>query len=224
MRHELKYLISAPSAKILKSLLGAVLRPDPHYPDGSYSVCSLYFDDISLSAYHEKLDGTPEREKFRIRLYNSDTSHIVLEKKYKKNELVNKNSFLLNKEQAYAIIDGDNIHDGDPLAKEFTAKRISCGLKPSVTVKYDRTAFVFPSENTRITVDENIRFSRSPSSLFEENAPFVLLPSESKTVIEVKFDSAFPSFLSPILSTVAAERTAYSKYAMAVGAVVDFGG
>ena len=221
MRHELKFLVSEPSAKILKSLLGAVLKRDSHYPNGEYTICSLYFDDPEFSAYTEKNDGNQNREKFRIRLYNCDDSYIVLEKKYKKNDMVNKDSFLLNKNDVYSILEGRDVVSDDNLAKEFHAKRISCGLRPVINVKYDRTAFVFPSENTRITVDENIRFSRSSTSLFEPNEPFIPLPSEAKTVVEVKFDDAFPSFLVPILSSVSAERTAFSKYAMAIEFAID---
>lgn len=221
MRHELKFLVSEPSAKLLKSLLGTVLHRDPHYPDGEYSICSLYFDDADFSAYTEKTDGDQNREKFRIRLYNCDDSYIVLEKKYKKNDLVNKDSFILNKNDVYSIWEGRDVLSENTLAKEFHAKRISCGLRPVINVKYDRTAFVFPAENTRITVDENIRFSRSSASLLEPKAPFIPLPSEFKTVVEVKFDNVFPSFLVPILSSVSAERTAFSKYAMAIESAIE---
>ena len=107
----------------------------------------------------------------------------------------------------------------DSLAREFDAKLLSDGLRPLVTVKYDRTAFVYRSENTRITIDENIRFSLSPSSLSDINAVFIPLQSEFRTVMEVKYDRVFPSFLVPVLSSVPTERTSYSKYAMAVSAI-----
>ena len=219
MRHEIKYLISAPSAKIVKSLLSPVLDYDPHYTESWYTVSSLYFDDLSFSAYNEKVDGMPEREKFRIRIYNSDTSYIVLEKKSKKNDLVSKDSIRLTKDLVSGIISGEKIRMEDSLAREFDAKLLSDGLRPLVTVKYDRTAFVYRAENTRITIDENIRFSLSPSSLSDINAVFIPLQSEFRTVMEVKYDRVFPSFLVPVLSSVPTERTSYSKYAMAVSAI-----
>ncbi len=195
------------------------MRNDPHYNDPWYTVSSLYFDDISFSAYTEKTDGTPEREKFRIRFYNFDSSYIVLEKKYKKNEMVNKESFLLTREMADAVFSGEKIRADDPLAKEFDAKITVNGLRPAVTVKYERTAFVYPVENTRITIDENISFSLLPSSVYDKSAVFIPLPTESRTVMEVKYDSVFPSFLVPVLSSVPSERTSYSKYAMAISAI-----
>lgn len=219
MRHELKYLVCEPSARILKSVLSASLRFDPHYPNGTYSVCSLYFDDLSRSAYTEKTDGAPEREKFRIRLYDSDDSYIVLEKKYKKNDLVDKRSFLLDRAAANALIGGEYIEGNDSLLKEFISKRTSEGLCPSMVVKYERTAFVFPFENTRITIDESVRFSQNAASLFDPDASFIPLPNEAKTIVEIKYDNAFPSFLVPILSSVPTERTAFSKYALTVGAM-----
>ncbi|MBR5721946.1 MAG: VTC domain-containing protein [Clostridia bacterium] len=94
MRHELKYIIGPAAAATLKSILPATLRYDPHYKDGRYTISSLYFDDLSFSAYNDKVNGEEDREKFRIRLYNGDDSYIVLEKKSKKNDMVNKYSFL----------------------------------------------------------------------------------------------------------------------------------
>ena len=51
---------------------------------------SLYFDDARDSALREKLDGVGSRQKFRLRLYNSDPSLIKLEKKIKRNGLCSK--------------------------------------------------------------------------------------------------------------------------------------
>ncbi len=218
MRHEQKYMIGKPECTVLKSILSASLRFDPHYKDGRYTVTSLYFDDISLSAYYEKLDGDSDREKFRIRLYNGDETYIVLEKKCKKNDLVDKYSLLLHKNSVRDVICGGSLHESGALAEEFEAKRIAQGLKPIANIAYDRTAFVFPAGETRITIDENIRFSLDKNSLFDKTAPFIPVFSET-AVLEVKYSDVFPSFLTPILSSVSAERIAYSKYAMAVSAI-----
>ncbi|MBQ6051722.1 MAG: polyphosphate polymerase domain-containing protein [Clostridia bacterium] len=219
MRHELKYMIGPTAAATLKKILPALLSYDPHYEDGHYTVSSLYFDDLSFSAYNDKMNGEEDREKFRIRLYNGDESYLVLEKKCKKNDMVNKYSYLMNKNAVLCAIGGKSIEGGCDLAKEFNAKVISQGLRPVLNVKYERTAFVFPVGGTRITIDENIRFSLDSRSLFDGEIPFFPLPFESETVLEVKYGDVFPSFLVPVLSSVSAERTAYSKYAMAVSAI-----
>lgn len=219
MRHELKYIISEPDAILLKKILSRILSFDPHYKNGTYTVSSLYFDDLSFAAYNDKLNGDSDREKFRIRLYNGDESYIILEKKCKKKDFVNKYSFLMNKNTALAAIEGKRTESENELAKEFYAKTVSQGLRPAVTVRYERTAFVFPLGETRITIDRNIRFSLSAASLFSNSEPFYPLPLEESDILEVKYNEDFPSFLVPVLSSVSAERIAYSKYAMAVSAI-----
>ncbi len=219
MRHELKYMISKADSVLLKSILSRILSFDPHYKNGTYTVSSLYFDDLSFAAYNDKLNGDSEREKFRIRLYNGDESYIVLEKKCKKKDFVNKYSFLMNKNDVLAAIDGRRAESDSELAKEFYAKTVSQGLRPVVTVRYERTAFVFPLGETRITIDRNIRFSMDPEALFGGRDLFYPLPFAESDILEVKYNENFPSFLTPVLSSVSAERIAYSKYAMAVSAI-----
>ncbi|MBQ6172137.1 MAG: polyphosphate polymerase domain-containing protein [Clostridia bacterium] len=219
MRHELKYMIGKSDSVLLKSILSRIMSFDPHYQNGLYTVSSLYFDDLSFAAYNDKLNGDSEREKFRIRLYNGDESYIVLEKKCKKKDFVNKYSFLMNKNDVLAAINGKRTESDNELAKEFYAKTVSQGLRPVVTVEYERTAFVFPLGETRITIDRNIRFSMDPESLFGGRDLFYPLPFSESDILEVKYNENFPSFLTPVLSSVSAERIAYSKYAMAVSTI-----
>ena len=64
--------------------LGAVLARDPYaMPDGTYSVRTLYFDDIRSTAMGDTLSGAPVREKYCLRMYNGDPSLLRLEKKTK---------------------------------------------------------------------------------------------------------------------------------------------
>jgi hypothetical protein len=88
LRHELKHYINNFDYYALRSRLKAVARYDPHSgDDGKYRVRSLYFDNLNDKALREKIDGVNNREKFRIRYYNDDTSFIKLEKKSKINGL-----------------------------------------------------------------------------------------------------------------------------------------
>jgi len=212
MRHELKFLISLPSAKILKSMLGACMTADSHYKNGRYSVRSLYFDDIDNTAFSDKLDGTAEREKFRLRLYNGDDKYLIFEKKIKNNDMTDKFSELISKDGAKKIISGQSFIDGE-VSREFTAKSIGRKLKPTIVIEYMRTAFTYPVQNTRITVDERIRFA-SPEHFFEQKPPVNFVPNDDRVILEVKYDDVFPQFLIPILSSVPNERISVSKYAI----------
>lgn len=55
----------------------------------------------------EKVDGLNNREKFRIRMYNDDTSFIRLEKKTKINGFCNKIDAPVTQAQCERAIDGD---------------------------------------------------------------------------------------------------------------------
>ena len=83
-RHELKYLINAGDAELIRQRLCVVLKSDAHTKDGKYHIRSLYFDDYWNSAYLDKIGGFSERKKYRIRLYNLDDSFIRLECKIKR--------------------------------------------------------------------------------------------------------------------------------------------
>ncbi len=83
-RHELKYYISyfVPS---LKSKIRHVMEVDRNaYVNGEYEIISLYFDDIYNSAFREKISGTNNRTKYRIRIYNFSDNVIKLQKEGQK--------------------------------------------------------------------------------------------------------------------------------------------
>ena len=86
-RHEWKHVLNTADLLILRQRLRAVMESDPHAVDGRYQIRSLYFDNEEDKALREKIDGVNMREKFRIRLYNCDTTVIHLEKKSKRNGL-----------------------------------------------------------------------------------------------------------------------------------------
>ena len=91
-RHEWKHEITSADKMVLIQRLSAVMTLDSHAKGGIYHIRSLYFDDLNDTALYEKLDGVNMRDKYRLRYYNGDTSHIVLERKSKINGLCCKKS------------------------------------------------------------------------------------------------------------------------------------
>lgn len=79
-RHEWKHVLNTTDLLILRQRLRAIMESDPHAIDGKYHIRSLYFDNLEDKALREKIDGVNMREKFRIRLYNCNSSLINLEK------------------------------------------------------------------------------------------------------------------------------------------------
>ena len=90
---------------------------------------SLYFDDARDSALRENLDRVGSRQKFRLRLYNSDPSLIKLEKKIKRNGLCSKLTEPMEAAAVSALLSGASWEPSGPLAEELHA-RMSAGLRP----------------------------------------------------------------------------------------------
>lgn len=212
-RHEVKHEISRADRLILRGRLAAVMKPDPHAVNGEYVIRSLYFDTPTDRALREKSDGVSEREKFRIRLYNGDTSFICLEKKSRVNDLCRKDSERITPETVRALLNGDFsvLKSGGNLSKELYSK-MTCGLlRPKTVVEYTREPFVFVPGNVRVTIDREIRTSVGIAHFLDADAGTV--PAGEDTVIlEVKWDEFLPDI---IRDAVGADRcrTAFSKYA-----------
>ena len=184
---------------------------------GVYTIRSLYFDGPSDRALREKIDGVDAREKFRIRFYNDDHSFIRLEKKIKRRGLVSKYSASLSRAQVERILAEDYgflLEGSQPLLIEFYAKLRGQLLRPTVTVEYEREAFVFRPGNVRITCDRHVRRERNPARFFEHGPQATTLDiSDGFTVLEVKYDEWLPDLVRLVLRDVNRMVSANSKYA-----------
>ena len=215
MRHELKYLISASAAELLRRRLPCIMQRDPHAgPTGQYTIRSLYFDDHFGGAYYEKIDGVCDRLKYRIRCYNYDTSFVKLECKEKHGSLTRKRAKTVTAEQAAALQANTPIEGAEGLVLELQQKLRWEGLRPKVLVDYDRTPFVCADGNTRITLDENLRTRPFCTDL---NAPWgAMIPvlEPDQVILEVKFDDFLPGQLADALKDIPKTPMAISKFAL----------
>lgn len=165
-RHEYKHSISPADMTALRMRSSAVMRHDSFTVGGKYFIRSLYFDNLFDKALLEKLNGVNQREKFRIRYYNGDTSFIRLEKKSKFGGLSSKLSAPLTYEQADLLAHGIPVRDSrSELVDELAFKMDTQLLKPKTIVDYTREAFVYPAGNVRVTLDYNIRTGMDPTEL-----------------------------------------------------------
>lgn len=214
-RHEWKHEINAADMLVLRQRLRAVMDQDIHAPGGRYRVRSLYFDTPTDRALREKLDGVDRREKFRIRLYNGDTSVIHLEKKSKRGGLGTKQSAPLTASQARAILNGelDWMRDSpQPLVRELYAKMRTQLLRPKTVVDYAREPFVYGPGNVRVTLDYDIRTSLGCTDFLDPGC--VTVPAGNAPVIlEVKWDAFLPDVIREAVSLPGRRVGAFSKYA-----------
>ncbi len=213
-RHECKHEISYAELLALRARLSAVAQPDPHAKDGCYLIRSLYFDNLYDKALREKLDGVSRREKFRIRLYNGDTSLIKLEKKSKLGGLCSKESTALTAAEAQRIVDGDTdwmACDSRPLVTELYSRMKSQGLRPRTVVDYTREPFVFPAGNVRVTLDYGIRTGLSCTDFLSERC--VTVSTGDAVILEVKWDEFLPCVIRDAVQLGTTRTAAFSKYA-----------
>ena len=215
-RHELKYIVSEADAELLAMRLRAALRADPYATDGGYFIRSLYFDDPYSSAVSEKISGVQYRDKWRIRIYNLSDRAIKLERKHKNGSYIRKDSLSITRRECNALCAGSFgflMHRTEPFAKEAYAEMVTRHLRPKVLVDYDREPFLFPIEDTRITIDRNVRTALYSTDLFQPGV--ITYPATDflgQCILEVKFNAELDPYLADLLQLNAAQRSAASKY------------
>lgn len=214
-RHEWKHVLNTTDLLILRQRLRAIMESDPHAIDGKYHIRSLYFDNLEDKALREKIDGVNMREKFRIRLYNCNSSLINLEKKSKKNGLGTKYSAKLSAEEAQKIVDGEidwMLQSENSLIQELYCKMRYQGMRPKTIVDYIREPFIFRPGNVRVTLDYDIRTGLHSTDLLNPDA--VTIPAgDAPLLIEVKWDEFLPSIIRDAVSLPNRRVGAFSKYA-----------
>lgn len=214
-RHECKHEISYGDYLALRRRLLPVMRHDPHTTaDGLYRVHSLYFDNHNDKILREKLDGKSEREKFRIRYYNEDIQHIILEKKYKNHGLGVKYDAPITADEVRALLRGDTAWMAESaygLLRELYVKMKTQALRPRTTVDYLREPLVYPQGNVRVTFDSQIVSADACARFLE---PHAAIPAAfGKIVLEVKYDRYLPDLIAGLLQLGDYRAAAFSKYA-----------
>ena len=214
-RHEVKCEISQTDFHVLRGRLRTIMKPDAHTKNGIYKIRSLYFDNLDDKALREKIDGVAIREKWRLRLYNEDTSFIRLERKFKHNSLGNKLSTTLTEDQTRRIINGDvgwMAESGNEVLLSFLSKIRSDRLIPRTIVEYTREPFVFSAGNVRVTLDYSIRTGLGSTDFLNPDCPLVPI-SPYPIILEVKWDEFLPDIIRDIVQLDSHRMGAFSKYA-----------
>lgn len=217
-RNELKYLCSEQQLKLLEVRIKHICGIDPHAgEDGRYTVRSVYFDDYRDSCYYDSVDGVNCREKFRIRIYDSDTSTIVLECKQKIGEKNHKYSCTITEEECRAILRGYFVMPvgADAVLDKFYLMCRTRLYRPKVIVEYERTPFLYRLGNVRITFDRKVAATCRVQDFLEPRIHARPVMPTGTHLLEVKYDELLPSYIYRELQLKNLQRTAYSKYCTA---------
>ena len=213
-RVEQKYLVSDMDLALIAGRLKALMEQDLHQDGDSYEVRSIYMDDIWDSCMEENEDGVDGRKKYRIRTYDTPNAPLRLEIKEKCRGYTKKSGSVLEQEAYEAILSGGDMDFGsDPVRNQLLLQMRCRKLEPKIAVVYQRTAFVHPVGNVRITFDRNIMASRELDSFLDPHMSGLIpvLPA-GMHVLEVKYDELLPDLISGQLEIGKLCQTAFSKY------------
>ena len=200
LRHELKFFISPIQYQVLSRTLKATLNPDPNGDENNqYHIRSLYFDTAYDSALYDKINGTANRDKYRIRIYNFSDQMIRLECKSKFRDLISKRSVRITRDLAEQLI------SADPTGLESTASGLVSDtfremrtnlLHPVVIVDYLREAYLHPAEEVRITFDMQLRSGLNSVDMFNPYLPTVPPFDHDEIILEVKYNQVLPPYIA----------------------------
>lgn len=217
-RNELKYSISITDYKYLSEVFRRTLEGDPHGNDkNKYWIRSLYLDTLENADYYEKIIGTSNRKKIRLRIYDINQPKVKLEIKNKYEQYVLKETTEIDREDAKEIVKGNKevlLHYQHYVSNKAYYLISKDYYRPAILVDYEREAYTCPIQNIRLTLDQNIRTSIIDLQLFGENLNLVPVFKEPTFVLEIKYHKIFPAWIKEILSNCDVNREAMSKYCM----------
>jgi hypothetical protein len=169
-----------------------------------------------------KLDGLQKRKKYRIRLYNLDSSFIRLECKIKDNTLIRKEQVRISRKLCHEVIGGTsrkNLLDyqgetniiGDLIDLFFIERFL---YSPSILIDYVRETYTDPSQDVRISFDSNLSYHTHQYQLFDQELFMTPYFKEPMIILEVKYTKILPSYIKNLLQLDQFTQMALSKYAM----------
>ena len=210
-RYEMKYLLTAEQARFFRRRLSEHMRPDEY---GRTTIASLYYDTPDARLIRTSLERPPFKEKIRLRSYGlaTDDSPVYLELKRKASGIVYKRRVATTVPGAEAFFAGTGPAGADgQIERELTYFRdLYRDLAPAFLILYDRTAFVQPGSDLRVTIDERPRYRTDDLDLRVSLDGIPLLP-DGTCILEIKVQGAVPLWLTAILSEGAIYKTSFSK-------------
>ncbi len=203
-RKEVKFLVSSTDRVYLLNSLSQIFVPDKYGDYNGYKTRSIYFDSIDNEDFREKQIKTEKRKRIRVRIYNEEDKFAKFEIKRKHFERELKESITITKEDAIRLINREysvllNYKDNPLYEYAFNLMKSKL-YRPISMVEYDRRAFTHEFFNTRVTLDNNLRFTNFNYDLFNKNINFQKGLPGDKSILEVKYDRFLFQQLQEVLS------------------------
>lgn len=217
-RHEYKYPLSHGQILIEDAKISTIAEIDSHAGEkGFYNIRSLYFDDYDNSCYMDNENGTDNREKYRIRIYNCSAEVIKLELKRKYRGKTSKQSCSLSLSQCETLMRGEvpcDIGKEQQVLQKLAYLIETRLMQPKVIVDYDRVPYVYRMEdaNVRVTFDKNIKAIKDVNAFFDPDAGGRGILPVGHALMEVKFDDFLPDEVHCLLQLNGLSASTFSKY------------
>lgn len=216
-RNEWKYVCREGDLAQISEKISGVLERDANCgAQGKYEVHSMYFDQLNDLCVMDNNAGLSERYKYRIRYYGDDYTALKLERKEKNNGRCYKQSCHITLDIFQKLMDrkAEEVfwEAEEELLKKFCIDIMTKLFEPKVIIDYERTAFVEPITNIRITLDKNVSAAYELDDFLQGG--YVRYPVQGKDehVLEVKFDHILPGYIKNIMTGGSLIQTSFSKY------------
>lgn len=214
-RREVKYLLSLPDRLFLLDALDRILIPDAYGGYNGYTVRSVYFDSITNEDYEAKRQHADEKKRIRLRVYHPEdkTAKFELKRKYFGREI--KESLIVSREDAKEILKGNYqvlFHYQSGMVQYVYDVMTTRLYRPVSLIEYDRRAYTHPNFNTRITMDNNLRYCDFCYDLFAEKLNYQSGLAGDETILEVKYDRFLFKQIQEVLGKCDLSRKPPSKF------------
>jgi len=225
-RYELKYRITEAKARALAAYVREYLPQDRYAqlrPEGQYPITSLYLDSNQLTLCRETLEKKKNRFKLRVRGYSdSPETPVFFEIKRRINNVIVKSRARAMHEHVPLVLAGRELPpvkfktDLDAL-RQFQFYSRLLNVRPIVLVRYMREAYEGQGDNrVRVTFDRKLCYCATTEPRVRLGGPGWHPVPLDFVILEIKFTSRFPAWLSTMVQAFSLDWSAMSKYASCV--------
>ncbi len=214
-RKEVKYLLSLPDRLFLLEALDQLLIPDAYGGYNGYTVRSVYFDSITNEDYEAKRQHADEKKRIRLRVYHPDDNSAKFELKRKYFGREKKESLVISRADAKEVLKGNYevlLHYKSPMVSYVYDLMTTRLYRPVSLIEYDRRAYTHPNFNTRVTLDNNLRYCDFCYDLFAKHLNFYEGMPKDQTILEIKYDRFLFKQIQEVLGKCDLTRKPPSKF------------
>ena len=212
-RYELKYLLDEDQRDAVYEALDRYMVLDQY---GHSEIRNVYYDTDSFLLIRRSIEKPLYKEKLRFRSYGRPKKDgkifVELKKKYDGVVYKRRLTMPLNKATEW-FADPDSKPPEGQIGAEIDYLRYRYeGLKPAMSVNYEREAFYTKDgSDLRATIDTNIRASLNDVDIRSRQPGQTVLP-EGYTLLELKTLGGIPLWMTEVLSRNSIYKTSFSKY------------